>query len=131
MAVKIRLRRDGAKKRPFYHVVAADARYARNGRFIEELGYYNPMVPRGVDSILVLKEDRVRYWLGVGAQPTDTAAALLKKQGLLARTGAAATAPAAVAPGGAGAALTFATRDRRRRVPTRARRRPRPTVRAF
>ncbi len=89
MAVKIRLRRDGAKKRPFYHLVAADARYARNGRFIEELGYYNPLVAADAEPILVVKEDRVRYWLGVGAQPSDTAAALLKKRGLLDRGGAA------------------------------------------
>src|SRR5437016_2292488 len=86
MSVKIRLRRDGAKKRPFYHVVAADSRRARNGRFIEELGYYNPIVAADVEPIVVLKEDRIRYWLGVGAQPSETAAALLKKQGLLART---------------------------------------------
>lgn len=86
MPVKIRLRRDGAKKRPFYHVVAADSRFARNGRFIEELGYYNPIVAADAEPILVLKEERVRYWLGVGAQPTDTAAALLKKQGILERT---------------------------------------------
>ena len=86
MSVKIRLRRDGAKKRPFYHVVAADERRARNGRFIEELGYYNPIVARDAEPVLVLKEDRVRYWLGVGAQPSDTAAALLKKHGLLERT---------------------------------------------
>jgi small subunit ribosomal protein S16 len=98
MAVKIRLRRDGAKKRPFYHVVAADARYARNGRFIEELGYYNPLTPRGVDPIVLLKEDRVRYWLSVGAQPTDTAASLLKKQGLLAQTSAVAPGNTATAP---------------------------------
>lgn len=80
------MRRDGAKKRPFYHVVAADSRRARNGRFIEELGYYNPIVAADAEPILVLKEDRVRYWLGVGAQPSDTAAALFKKQGLIART---------------------------------------------
>jgi small subunit ribosomal protein S16 len=85
MAVKIRLRRDGAKKRPFYHVVAADERRARNGRFIEELGYYNPIVAADAEPILVLKEERVRYWLSVGAQPSDTAAALLKKQGILER----------------------------------------------
>jgi small subunit ribosomal protein S16 len=85
MSVKIRLRRDGAKKRPFYHLVAADSRRARNGRFIEELGYYNPIVAADVEPILVLKEDRIRYWLGVGAQPSETAAALLKKKGLLAR----------------------------------------------
>ncbi len=86
MSVKIRLRRDGAKKRPFYHVVAADSRRARNGRYIESLGYYNPIVAAETEAKLVLKEDRVRYWLGVGAQPTETAAALLKKQGLIART---------------------------------------------
>lgn len=86
MSVKIRLRRDGAKKRPFYHVVAADSRRARNGRYIEELGYYNPIVAADTDSIVVLKEDRVRYWLSVGAQPSETAAALLKKQGLMERS---------------------------------------------
>lgn len=95
MAVKIRLRRDGAKKRPFYHVVAADERRARNGRFIEELGYYNPIVPADAEPVLVLKEERVRYWLSVGAQPSDTAAALLKKKGLMARTVPKAAAPAA------------------------------------
>lgn len=86
MSVKIRLRRDGAKKRPFYHVVAADSRRARNGRYIEELGYYNPIVAADTESIVVLKEDRVRYWLSVGAQPSETAAALLKSKGLMART---------------------------------------------
>jgi len=85
MSVKIRLRRDGAKKRPFYHLVAADERRARNGRFIEELGYYNPIVAADAEPILVLKADRIRYWLGVGAQPSETAAALLKKQGILER----------------------------------------------
>jgi len=85
MSVKIRLRRDGAKKRPFYHVVAADSRRARNGRFIEELGYYNPIVAADAEPILVLKEDRIRYWLSVGALPSETAAALLKKQGIIER----------------------------------------------
>lgn len=84
--VKIRLRRDGAKKRPFYHLVAADVRRARNGRFIEQLGYYNPIVPADVEPILELKEDRVRYWLGVGAQPTEKAAAILRKKGILTPT---------------------------------------------
>jgi small subunit ribosomal protein S16 len=84
MAVRIRLRRDGAKKRPFYHLVAADCRRARNGRFIEQLGYYNPIVPADSESKVVLKEDRIRYWLSVGASPSDTAAALLRKAGLLA-----------------------------------------------
>lgn len=104
MSVRIRLRRDGAKKRPFYHVVAADCRRARNGRFIEELGYYNPIVAADAEPIVVLKEDRVRYWLSVGASPSDTAAALLRKAGLLvaapAKSGAqsAATTEAAASP---------------------------------
>jgi small subunit ribosomal protein S16 len=98
MSVKIRLRRDGAKKRPFYHVVAADERRARNGRFIEELGYYNPIVAADAEPILVLKEERVRYWLSVGAQPSDTAAALLKKQGILERRTAASKSATAAAP---------------------------------
>ena len=102
MSVKIRLRRDGAKKRPFYHVVAADSRRARNGRFIESLGYYNPIVAADTEPKLVLKEDRVRYWLSVGAQPTETAAALLKRQGLIERTVSATTRettpPAEAAP---------------------------------
>ena len=101
MSVKIRLRRDGSKKRPFYHLVAADERRARNGRYIEELGYYNPIVAADAEPILVTKDDRIRYWLSVGAQPSETAAALLKKQGLMARRVApvkpAATADAAPA----------------------------------
>jgi len=86
MSVKLRLRRDGSKKRPFYHLVAADSRRARNGRFIEELGYYNPIVAAQAEPVLVLKDDRIRYWLSVGAQPSETAAALLKKKGLMERT---------------------------------------------
>ena len=61
--VKIRLRRDGAKKRPFYHIVAADVRRARDGRFIEQLGYYNPMVAADVAPVVELKEDRLRFGL--------------------------------------------------------------------
>ena len=86
MSVKLRLRRDGSKKRPFYHLVAADSRRARNGRFIEELGYYNPIVAAQAEPTLVLKDERIRYWLSVGAQPSETAAALLKKKGLMERT---------------------------------------------
>ena len=81
--VKIRLRRDGAKKKPFYHVVAADVRRARDGRYIEQLGYYNPMVPANVEPIMELKEERLRYWLSVGALPTEKVAAILRKQGIL------------------------------------------------
>lgn len=90
MAVKIRLRRMGAKKRPFYRMVVADGRCARDGRFIETLGYYNPCVE---PADLKIDGDRARYWLGVGAQASDTVAALLKKQGVTG--GAAESTPAA------------------------------------
>ena len=78
--VKIRLRRMGAKKAPFYRVVVADSRYPRDGRFIEEIGYYNPV--SDVDS-LKINEERAKYWIGTGAQPTDTVRGLLKKGGVL------------------------------------------------
>ena len=83
MAVKIRLKRMGAMKRPFYRIVVADSRFARDGRFIETLGYYNPCVE---PSELKIDGDRAKLWLGRGAQPTDTAGALLKKEGLLERS---------------------------------------------
>lgn len=79
MSVKIRLRRIGAKKRPFYRVVVADSRCSRDGRFIENLGYYNPCVE---PSEVKIDSERAAYWLKCGAQPTDTAQALLKKQGI-------------------------------------------------
>ena len=69
----------GAKKRPFYRMVVADSRRARDGRFIETLGYYNPCVE---PAELKINDDRAAYWLGCGAQPSDTAQALLKKQGV-------------------------------------------------
>lgn len=79
MAVRIRLRRMGAKKHPFYRVVVADSRCARDGRFIETLGYYNPCVnPADVK----INSERAEYWIKCGAQPSDTAQALLKKQGI-------------------------------------------------
>jgi len=78
MSVKIRLRRLGAKKRPFYRIVVADSRVARDGRFIENLGYYNPCVE---PNELKIDNDRAVHWLKVGAQPTDTALALLKRNG--------------------------------------------------
>ena len=78
MPLKIRLSRGGAKKRPFYRMVVADSRRARDGRFIETLGYYNPCVE---PNELKIDVDRAKYWLGCGAQPSDTAQALLKKQG--------------------------------------------------
>lgn len=99
MSVKIRLKRMGALKRPFYRIVVADSRMPRDGRFIETLGYYNPCVE---PSEVKLDGDRVKHWLGCGAQPTDTAGGLLKREGFLERekarpgkTAKAADAPAA------------------------------------
>ena len=78
--VKIRLKRIGAKKAPFYRIVVADGRYARDGRFIEEVGYYNPMAnPAEVK----IDAEKVNTWLKNGAQPTDTVRALLKKTEIL------------------------------------------------
>lgn len=77
MAIKIRLSRGGAKKRPYYRIVVADSRSPRDGRFIERLGTYNPMVPKDHPERLVLKEDRIRHWLGHGAKPTDRVARFL------------------------------------------------------
>ncbi len=80
MAVKIRMKRMGKKKNPFYRIVVADERAPRNGRFIEEVGYYNPCS----DPIeLKLKDESIKKWLGNGAKPTDTVKALLKKQNIL------------------------------------------------
>ncbi len=80
MAVKLRLKRMGAKKAPFYRVVAADARSPRDGRFIEELGYYNPKTEPATVS---LKEEAILAWLNNGAQPTDTVRSLLSKAGIM------------------------------------------------
>lgn len=79
MAVKIRLKRMGAKKSPFYRVVVADSRYPRDGRFIEEIGTYNPMVEPAAVNIDV---EKAQKWLKNGAQPTDTVKVLLKKTGI-------------------------------------------------
>lgn len=78
--VKLRLRRMGRKKRPVYDIVAADSRCPRDGRFIEKVGQYNPIV---VTNQVTLKRDRVMYWLGTGAQPTDTVRSLLSREGVL------------------------------------------------
>ena len=80
MAVKIRLRRMGAKKSPFYRVVVADSRYPRDGRFIEEIGYYNPLTD---PAEVVIDGEKAKKWISNGAQPTDTVKALLKKNGVL------------------------------------------------
>ncbi len=80
MAVKIRLRRMGAKKKPFYRVVVADSRYPRGGRFIEEIGYFNPLT----EPVTVkIDGDKAKKWIANGAQPTDIVRDLLKKQGVL------------------------------------------------
>jgi len=80
MAVKIRLRRMGAKKNPFYRIVVADSRYPRDGRFIEEIGTYNPLTdPASVE----IDAEKAQTWIKNGAQPTDTVKAILKKQGVL------------------------------------------------
>ena len=80
MAVKIRLRRMGAKKAPFYRIVVADSRYPRDGRFIEELGYYDPTKE---PSVLKVDDEKAKSWIANGAQPTDTVKALLKKNGTI------------------------------------------------
>ncbi len=77
--VKVRLKRMGAKKRPFYRIVIADSRAPRDGRFIEIVGTYDP---RKHPSEVTLKEDRIRYWLNNGAQPKDTVGSILKKHGI-------------------------------------------------
>ena len=78
--VKIRLKRMGMKKEPFYRLVVTDSRNPRDGRFIEEIGHYNP-VANPVE--LKINDERAKYWLGVGVQPTDTVRGLLKKGGVL------------------------------------------------
>lgn len=83
MSVKMRLARHGAKKRPYYHIVVADARMPRDGRYIERVGSYNPMVPKDHKERLVIKEDRVKHWLSTGAQPTDRVARFLGNLGLM------------------------------------------------
>lgn len=78
--VKIRLRRMGAKKAPFYRIVVADSRYPRDGRFIEEIGYYNPMEE---PSVVKVDPEKAKAWMEKGTQPTDTVKALFKKHGVI------------------------------------------------
>ena len=82
MALKIRLARGGAKKRPFYRIVVAEASAPRDGRYVERVGTYNPMVPKDHDQRLVLKNERITYWLGQGAQPTERVQKMLASAGL-------------------------------------------------
>jgi small subunit ribosomal protein S16 len=81
--MKIRLARGGSKKRPFYRVVAADSRMPRDGRFIEKLGTYNPLLPKDSEERVKLDLDRIKHWLGEGAQPTDRVARMLEAAGVL------------------------------------------------
>ncbi|MFV0322620.1 MAG: 30S ribosomal protein S16 [Alphaproteobacteria bacterium] len=83
MAVKIRLSRSGAKKRPFYHLVAADVRAPRDGKYIERLGFFNPMVAKDADDRIRFDAERIQYWLGKGAQPTLRVQKLLADAGLV------------------------------------------------
>src|SRR6202162_745861 len=83
MSLKIRPARGGAKKRPFYSIVVADSRSPRDGRFIEKLGTYNPMLERGHADRVTLKEERIKHWLGVGALPSDRVARFLGDAGLV------------------------------------------------
>jgi small subunit ribosomal protein S16 len=82
MSLKIRLTRGGAKKQAYYRIVIADSRSPRDGRFIEKVGAYNPRQPQDSKDRLVLKEDRIKHWIGVGALPTDRVQRLLSKIGL-------------------------------------------------
>ena len=83
MALKIRLSRAGAKKRPFYHIVVTDSRNPRDGRFIERLGTYDPMLQKDAQRV-TLKEERIRHWLGVGAKPSDRVARFLGQAEIIA-----------------------------------------------
>ena len=85
MALKIRLARAGTKKRPFYHIVVADARSPRDGRFIEKLGTYNPLLNKDAENRVVLNTERAQHWLSVGAQATDRVERFLDAAGLLKR----------------------------------------------
>jgi small subunit ribosomal protein S16 len=83
MAMKIRLARGGSKKRPFYRVVASDSRMPRDGRYVEKLGTYNPLLPKDSEERVKLNMERVQYWLSEGAQPTDRVSRFLEAAGVL------------------------------------------------
>ena len=85
MPVVIRMARAGTKKRPFYHIVAADSRYPRDGRFIERLGHFNPLLPKDNEARLKLDMDKVKAWLAKGAQPSDRVTRFLDAAGVVKR----------------------------------------------
>jgi len=86
MAMKIRLARGGSKKRPFYRVVAADSRMPRDGRYVEKLGTYNPLLAKDSEDRVQLNMERVNYWLGQGAQPTERVVRFLEAAGVMEKT---------------------------------------------
>ena len=86
MAMKIRLARGGSKKRPHYAIVATDSRMPRDGRFLEKLGTYNPLLPKDSEERIKMDLERVQYWLGQGAQPTDRVARFLEAAGVKDKT---------------------------------------------
>lgn len=86
MAMKIRLARGGSKKRPHYAIVASDSRMPRDGRFLEKLGTYNPLLAKDSEDRVKMDMERVQYWLAQGAQPTDRVARFLESAGVLAKT---------------------------------------------
>jgi len=83
MAMKIRLARGGSKKRPFYRIVATDSRMPRDGRFIEKLGTYNPLLAKDSEERVKMNVERIQYWLGQGAQPTDRISRMLEAAGVV------------------------------------------------
>ncbi|MEM6589197.1 MAG: 30S ribosomal protein S16 [Pseudomonadota bacterium] len=83
MAMKIRLARGGSKKRPFYRIVAADSRMPRDGRFIEKLGTYNPLLPKDSEERVKMNMERIQYWMSQGAQPTDRISRFLEAAGVV------------------------------------------------
>src|SRR6056297_1409337 len=85
MAMKIRLARGGSKKRPFYRIVAADSRMPRDGRFIEKLGTYNPLLPKDSEDRVKMNMERIQYWLDQGAQPSDRISRMLEAAGVVAK----------------------------------------------
>lgn len=97
MSVSMRLSRGGSKKRPYYKVVVSNSRAPRDGKYLEQVGTYNPLLAKDDENRVRLVEDRVRYWLGVGAQPTDRVARMLDKAGIKER--AATNNPQAGVPG--------------------------------
>ena len=82
MAIALRLSRGGAKKRPYYRIVAADSRKPRDGKYLEQIGTYNPLLAKDDENRVKLNEDRARYWIGVGAQPSDRVARFLDAAGI-------------------------------------------------